>query len=71
MSALSSVDSRGEVIQRASPGRRRRKWLLIAGIGAVGVYAVGDLLSGLLYEGYSFKDQAISELSLTALRSAH
>ena len=50
-------------IQRASPVRRRRKWLLIDGIGAVGVYAVGDLLSGLLYEGYSFKDQAISELS--------
>src|SRR5512133_1661529 len=63
MSALSSVDSCGEVIQRAWPGRRLRKWLLVAGIGAVGVYAVGDLLTGLLYEGYSFKDQAISELS--------
>jgi hypothetical protein len=30
---------------------------------AVGVYAVGDLLCGLLYDGYSFRDQAISELS--------
>jgi hypothetical protein len=37
--------------------------LLVAGIVAVGAYAVGDLLSGLLYEGYSFKDQWISELT--------
>jgi hypothetical protein len=29
----------------------------------VGVYAAGDLLSGLRYDGYSFADQAISELS--------
>jgi hypothetical membrane protein len=37
--------------------------LLVAGIVAVGVYALGDLLSGLLYEGYSYRDQAISELA--------
>lgn len=37
--------------------------LLMAGILAVVAYAVGDLLSGVLYDGYSFKDQAISELS--------
>jgi hypothetical protein len=38
--------------------------LLLAGVGAVVVYALGDLVSGgLLYEGYSFRDQAISELS--------
>jgi hypothetical protein len=43
------------------------KALLVAGIAAVGVYAVGDLLSGPLYEGYSFKDQVISKL--TALGS--
>jgi hypothetical protein len=38
---------------------------LVAGIAAVAVYVVGggDLLAGLLYDGYSFVDQAISELS--------
>jgi hypothetical membrane protein len=39
------------------------KVLLMAGIAAVVVYVIGDLLSGLLYDGYSFVDQAISELS--------
>jgi hypothetical membrane protein len=39
------------------------KVLLMAGIAAVVVYAIGDLLSGLLYDGYSYRDQAISELS--------
>jgi hypothetical protein len=39
-----------------------KKNLLLAG-GAVVVYAIGDGLSGLLYDGYSFRDQAISELS--------
>ena len=37
--------------------------LLAAGILAVVIYGVGDLASGLLYAGYSFRDQAISELS--------
>ncbi len=39
------------------------KALLFAGIAAVVVYGLGDLVSGLLYHGYSFRDQAISELS--------
>jgi hypothetical membrane protein len=39
------------------------KVLLLSGIAAVVVYGIGDLVSGLLYEGYSFRDQAISELS--------
>jgi hypothetical membrane protein len=50
-------------MSRAWRSGTARKALLVAGIVAVGVYALGDLLSGLLYEGYSFKDQAISELS--------
>ncbi len=44
-------------------GRGRRKALLAAGIAAVVIYGLGDLVSGLLYQGYSFRDQAISELS--------
>lgn len=63
MTALSSAESCGEVIQQAWEGRTARKWLLRAGIGAGAVYAGGDLLSGLLYDGSSFADQAISELS--------
>jgi hypothetical membrane protein len=39
------------------------KVLLRAGIAAAVVYVIGDLLSGFLYDGYSFIDQAISELS--------
>jgi hypothetical membrane protein len=42
---------------------RRNSRLLLAGIVAVAAYALGDLLSGLLYDGYSFRDQAISELT--------
>lgn len=37
--------------------------LMWAGLSAVGIYVIGDLFSGLLYDGYSFRDQAISELS--------
>jgi hypothetical membrane protein len=40
-----------------------RSILLAAGIAAVVLYGIGDLVSGLLYDGYSFRDQAISELS--------
>jgi hypothetical protein len=43
--------------------RKVRKRLLASGIGAAAVYVVGDVLSGVLYEGYSFKDQWISELT--------
>ena len=50
-----------------SPTSRTRntatRWLLVGGIVAVVLYGIGDLASGLLYEGYSFRDQAISELS--------
>jgi hypothetical membrane protein len=40
-----------------------KKVLLMAGIAAVVVYVIGDLLSSFLYDGYSYRDQAISELS--------
>jgi hypothetical membrane protein len=63
MKELAGADSCGEVMSRAWRSRTARKALLSAGIAAVGVYVVGDLLSGLLYEGYSFKDQWISELT--------
>jgi hypothetical protein len=63
MAASTGAGSRTEVVQRAGHGRRTRRLLLWAGIAAVVVYAAGDLVSGLLYDGYSFRDQAISELS--------
>lgn len=40
-----------------------RRFLLAVAIAAVAVYGIGDLVSGSLYPGYSFRDQAISELS--------
>jgi hypothetical protein len=39
------------------------KVLLVSGIAAGAVYVAGDVLSGLFYEGYSFKNQWISELT--------
>ena len=44
-------------------GPMTNKILLMAGIAAVVVYVIGDLLSALLYHGYSYLDQVISELS--------
>ena len=46
--------------------RPTTKSLLTCGIGAAGVYVVGDVLSGLIYNSsrpYSLKDQWISELT--------
>jgi hypothetical membrane protein len=63
MKELTSADSCGEVLSRGWRSDPAKKALLAAGIVAVGVYGLGDLLSGLLYDGYSFKDQAISELA--------
>lgn len=39
-----------------------RKVLLICGVLAALVYVGTDMLAGVLYEGYSFTDQAVSEL---------
>ena len=39
------------------------KTLLLAAIASVVVYGLGDLASGMLYDGYSYRDQWISELS--------
>jgi hypothetical protein len=63
MKELVSTDSSGGVMAGGWRSRTATKALLVAGIVAVGVYALGDLLSGLLYEGYSYRDQAISELA--------
>lgn len=44
-------------------GRRIRRALLSAGIASAVIYVAGDVTSGLRYHGYSFVNQAISELS--------
>lgn len=57
-------------ISRWWRSRTTTKALLLAGVAAAGVYVVGDVVSGLIYNSsrpYSFKDQWISEL--TALGS--
>lgn len=63
MSAATSSESHGEVPERVSPNRTAARLLLLSGIVAVVLYGIGDLISGLLYDKYSFRDQAISELS--------
>jgi hypothetical membrane protein len=40
-----------------------RKILLICGILSPVLYAISDLLAGMQWEGYSFRDQTISELA--------
>jgi hypothetical protein len=57
-----------EVNSRRWRSRTATEALLLAGIVAAGVYVVGDLLAGLVYNGsrpYSFRDQWISELTAT------
>ena len=60
---LLNETSRDETTSDWWRSRTATKLLLLAGVGAVLVYAIGDVLSGLLYDGYSWADQAISELS--------
>lgn len=63
MSTVRPVDSCGAVISRWWRSRAAKKTLVSAAVVAVGLYVVGDVLSGLVYDGYSYRDQAISELS--------
>lgn len=58
-----SAESCVEVMSRWWQGRSATKALLVAGIASVVVYGLGDVVAGLLYEGYSYRDQAISELA--------
>lgn len=63
MATATSASHWVEGMSQAWRGRTARKALLVVGIAAAGVYVAGDVLSGLLYQGYSFKDQWISELT--------
>jgi hypothetical membrane protein len=63
MSENTSVESCEDVISGWWHRRAGVKVLVAAVVAAVVVYGVGDLVFGLLYDGYSFKDQGISELT--------
>jgi CubicO group peptidase (beta-lactamase class C family)/hypothetical membrane protein len=56
--AMASIDMRRE---RENRGLLQRT-LLACGLLAAALYAVTDLIGGLVYDGYSFTSQAISEL---------
>lgn len=61
-----TIERTPEQLRDKEPGRGEtdvQGFLLWAGIAAVGLYVIGDLVSGLLYDGYSFRDHAISELA--------
>lgn len=60
---MKAVERIGKAVVRwwKSPGMT--KALVVAPIPAVAVYVIGDVLAGLLYDGYSFRDQWISELT--------
>lgn len=61
-----TIERTPEQLRHKEPGRGEtdvQGFLLWAGIAAVGLYVIGDLVSGLLYDGYSFRDHAISELA--------
>lgn len=68
-SADANSDSCGEVISRGWQSRSATKAMLLAAIAATALYALGDLVSGLIYDGYSWTDQVISELTATAAPS--
>ena len=63
MNELAAAESCDEVMSGWWHSRRAKKALLAGAIVGGAVYGLGDLVSGLLYEGYSFRDQAISELT--------
>lgn len=63
MTMVTSVRSWGEALSRAWRGPAAGRVFAIAGVVAAGVYVAGDVVSGLLYPGYSFRDQWISELT--------
>jgi hypothetical membrane protein len=52
----------GATIARPTQAMALRKALLACGLASTLLYAVIDLLGGLSYDGYSFANQAISEL---------
>jgi hypothetical membrane protein len=62
MADIATADSCEEAISGWWQGTAKK--LLVAGVifSAV-LYALGDMVAGLLYDGYSFRDQAISELT--------
>ena len=49
-------------LHQIEPTSMLRKVLLICGLVAIPLYAGTDILAGTLYPGYSFIDQAVSEL---------
>lgn len=61
--SASSLRDPVTAVRVSSHSRTTRKGLLVASIASVVLYGLGDLASGLLYDGYSYKDQWISELT--------
>ena len=58
------------VISRVWRSQKTTKVLLYVGMVAAGLYVVGDVVSGLIYDAsrpYSFTDQWISELTASVL----
>src|ERR671915_2300933 len=51
------------VTQKMGTASKLQKILLLCGILASLLYVATDILAGMLWEGYSFSSQAISELS--------
>ncbi len=62
----------GSCMRGCSRSERAKTALVFAGIASVALYGLGDLASGLLYHGYTFRDQRISEnCPLSARLSGH
>jgi hypothetical protein len=68
VTALAGAQSYGEVIPRTCPGRAVSRLLLLGGIAAVAVYGAGNRFSGLVYDGYSFRDRSISGDTIASRR---
>jgi hypothetical protein len=63
MHASTAASAHGHVSGRAFASERYRRALLACGIAAFVWYIALDIAASLLYDGYSYRDQTISELS--------
>ena len=63
MARMTKGERHHEATAQDSRSLTFKKLCLVAAIAGAVIYGLGDLISGLLYDGYHHRDQAISELT--------
>ena len=57
-----SAQYRGTAVSSEEHGVAMRRWLLACGIAGAALYPVADIFASMRYPGFSYRDQAVSEL---------